>query len=92
MRKSLAVLCAALFLAAAALADGPTEPGVTDPNQTATCSECAVGPDPVGHCDSVDLEYSRGRWADCQGGQICYWSGYAWYCEPYCGRQRCYFV
>ena len=30
-------------------------------------------------------------WADCVGGSICwYMSGAGWYCEPYCGRRRCY--
>lgn len=36
--------------------------------------------------------YTDGRyWADCQGGSICwYMSGAGWFCEPYCGRRRCY--
>ena len=38
--------------------------------------------------------YTGGRyWADCAGGSICYsMSGGGWYCEPYCGRRRCYNV
>ena len=36
--------------------------------------------------------YPNGRyWADCVGGSICwYLGGPGWYCEPYCGRRRCY--
>lgn len=91
IKRILSIASLVVLFAAAAVADNPPEPGVTGQGDTSSpCSECST--DHVyAYCDS-DAGFDAQRWADCQGGQICYWSGSVWVCEPDCGGRRCYLV
>jgi hypothetical protein len=90
MRKRiLSVVCVLFLLSVTVLAENPPEPGVGGQN-TPTCSTCDVNLLAEGECHP---NAPNGTWADCQGGLVCYYDPLSGsYCEPYCGRERCYYV
>jgi len=93
MRKQLAIAFGTLFLVAAtALASGPEIPPFDSGGGSGTtCQECSRDTENA-YCSAAQ-SFSEQRWANCQGGQVCYWDAAGgWYCEPDCGGTRCYIV
>jgi len=89
MRKRLiGALCVVFFVAVTAFSAGPQQPGAGG-SYTPSCQECEITEYGWAECYA---DVPNGAWADCQGGEICYWNGYWWECEPYCGRSRCLYV
>ena len=88
------VVMLAIFASADVLAQvGPPvenpDPGDGGSGGVVGCYECSR--DQTTNSASCSLEEDGGHWADCQGGQICYkFADGSEYCQPYCGRQRCY--
>jgi hypothetical protein len=90
MRKpTIAVLCLLFALSGVALADNPPEGGIGGQN-TPTCSTCTWN---LWHDEGVCASSPNGDWADCTGGSICYNDPIqGQVCNPYCGREHCYYV
>lgn len=87
MRK--AILAIVLILAAAAASASNTSQYISPFQGPSPCSGCDVGQDGIASCYAADA----GDWADCAGGQMCFYDpGLGWYCEPYCGQNRCLYV
>jgi len=91
MRKRvIGAVCVVLLLAATGFASGPQQPGVGGDQQTYNCAECEITENHEGVCY---WDVPGAAWADCAGGQYCYWDGaLGWKCEPYCGKNRCLYI
>jgi hypothetical protein len=58
----------------------------------AACYECSVDQEGVASC-TWEEEVNAGLWANCEGGQICfYMPGGGRICLPFCGSGRCFLV
>jgi hypothetical protein len=92
VKRIIGIASLVVLVAAIAVADNPSEPGVTGQNDdTPKCVECSRDQFNA-YCDS-DVGFDRQRWADCKGGQVCYWDSLqGWLCQPDCGGTRCYIV
>jgi hypothetical protein len=82
------MVCIVVLVAGTAFADGPQEGGISGQGESYACQECSKDTQ-YAYCDPSNPGY----WANCKGGQICYWDAMrGWLCEPDCGGTRCYFV